>query len=122
MDTQKAKIKKRKRRQLHVRSKVRGTLERPRLAVFRSHQHIYCQIIDDETGRTLARASTRDRDMRTKVVYGGNSTVAAEIGKKIAERANAAGIEQVVFDRRFYKYHGRVKALSESAREAGLKF
>jgi large subunit ribosomal protein L18 len=122
MDPQGLKRKKRKRRQLHVRKKIFGTVEMPRLAVFKSHRHIYCQVIDDVSGRTLANASTMDRDTRAKFPYGGNAKSAEYIGEKIAEQAKSAGIENVIFDRRSYKFHGRVKALAESARKGGLKF
>jgi len=105
-----------------VRTRVTGTPERPRLCVYRSHNHIYAQVIDDRTGRTLAAASSLDKEMRKQLKGGGNVAAAKLVGKAIAERARAAGIEQVVFDRGGYKYHGRVQALAESAREAGLKF
>lgn len=101
-----------------IRKKVRGTAERPRLAVFRSLNHIYAQIIDDDSGRTLAAASTTEKDLGLKT--GGNIEAAQKIGQKIAERALAAGISNVVFDRGGYVYHGRVKALIEASREAGL--
>ncbi|GIU82115.1 MAG: 50S ribosomal protein L18 [Acidobacteria bacterium] len=101
-----------------IRKKVHGTAERPRLAVFRSLKHIYAQIIDDESGRTLVAASTLDKDLRSAT--GGNIEAAKRVGKAIAEKALAAGITKVVFDRGGYVYHGRVKALIEAAREAGL--
>ncbi len=101
-----------------IRKKVRGTEERPRLAVYRSLKHIYAQIIDDESGRTLVSASTLEKDLRGKT--GGNIEAAIRVGKAIGERALAAGITQVVFDRGGYIYHGRVKALIEASREAGL--
>jgi large subunit ribosomal protein L18 len=112
----------RRRRRFRVRRSTRGTAERPRLTVFRSNKHVYCQIIDDEAGKTLAFASTRDRDVRDQVTYGGNKEAAALIGKTIAEKAKAAGIEAVCFDRGVYKYHGRLAALADAAREGGLKF
>ncbi len=112
----------RQRIHLRVRTKVVGTPERPRLCVFRSLNHIYAQVIDDRTGRTLASASSLDKEMRKQLKGGGNVAAAKVVGKAIAERARAAGIEQVVFDRGGYKYHGRVQALAEAAREAGLKF
>ena len=112
----------RQRIHLRMRRKVVGTPERPRLAVFRSLNHIYAQVIDDRTGRTLAAASSLDKETRKQVKGGGNVAVAKVVGKAIAERARAAGIEQVVFDRGGYNYHGRVQALAEAAREAGLKF
>ncbi len=101
-----------------IRRKVRGTTERPRLAIYRSLNHIYAQVIDDERGLTLASASTTEKDLRGQT--GGNIEAAARIGRAIAERAQAAGISQVVFDRGGYLYHGRVKALTDAAREAGL--
>jgi large subunit ribosomal protein L18 len=105
-----------------VRVRVEGTTERPRLSVYRSIGHIYAQVIDDRTGRTLAAASSIDKEARKDLKAGGNVAAAKAIGKKIAERARAAGIELVVFDRGGYKYHGRIAALAEAAREAGLKF
>lgn len=105
-----------------VRKKVSGTAERPRLCVFRSAKHIYAQVIDDRAGRTLAAASSLDKEARQQVKGGGNIAAAKVIGKLIAERAKAAGIAAVVFDRGGYKYHGRVEALAQAAREAGLKF
>ena len=103
-----------------IRLKLRGSAERPRLAIFRSLQHIYAQVIDDHEGRTLAAASSGEKS--SKVANGGNVAGAKEIGKLIAERAKAAGIAKVVFDRGGYLYHGRVKALAEAARAAGLEF
>jgi large subunit ribosomal protein L18 len=101
-----------------IRRKVRGSTERPRLAVYRSLNHIYAQIIDDELGKTLASASTTEKTLG--VEKGGNIDAAQRIGRTIAERALAVGINQVVFDRGGYLYHGRVKALTDAAREAGL--
>jgi large subunit ribosomal protein L18 len=104
-----------------IRKKVQGTAERPRLCVYRSLNHIYVQIIDDLAGKTLVSASTAEgkkADRRN----GGNLAAAKAVGKAIAERAKAKGLEQVVFDRGGYIYHGRVKALADAAREAGLKF
>jgi len=101
-----------------IRKKVKGTAERPRLAVFRSLNHIYAQIIDDKSGKTLATASTTEKALGLKT--GGNVDAAKSIGKAIAERALATGIETVVFDRGGYVYHGRVKALIDATREAGL--
>ncbi len=112
----------RQRVHLRVRTRVTGTPERPRLCVYRSLGHIYAQVIDDRTGRTLASASSLDKEMRKQLKGGGNVAAAKVVGKAIAERARAAGVELVVFDRGGYKYHGRVQALAESAREAGLKF
>jgi large subunit ribosomal protein L18 len=101
-----------------IRKKVSGTAERPRLAVFRSLNHIYAQVIDDVNGKTLAAASTTEKDLKGKT--GGNVEAAQSVGKAIAERAQAAGVSQVVFDRGGYVYHGRVKALLDATREAGL--
>jgi large subunit ribosomal protein L18 len=105
-----------------VRNRVKRDSNRPRLSVFRSHKHVYAQIIDDQAGRTLATASTLDGQVREQIRYGGNKAAAAAVGKAIAQKAIEAGIQQVVFDRREYKYHGRVAALADAAREAGLKF
>lgn len=101
-----------------IRKKINGTTERPRLAVFRSTNHIYAQVIDDENGKTLAAASTTEKDLGLK--SGGNIEAAKKIGQVIAERAASAGINQVVFDRGGYLYHGRVKALIDASRESGL--
>jgi large subunit ribosomal protein L18 len=101
-----------------IRKKVQGTEQRPRLAVYRSTNHIYAQVIDDENGKTLAAASTTEKDMGLK--SGGNVEAAKKVGKAIAERAISAGVNQVVFDRGGYVYHGRVKALIDATREAGL--
>jgi len=103
-----------------VRSAVRRHSTRPRLSVFRSHKHIYAQVIDDETGRTLAAASTLEKDLREQVPYGGNRQAAGAVGAAVAQRALQAGVKQVAFDRRDYKYHGRVAALADAARDAGL--
>ncbi len=112
----------RERIHLRVRTRVTGTPERPRLCVYRSNGNIYAQVVDDRSGRTLASASSIDKDTRKDVKNGNNVAAAKVIGKKIAERSRAAGIEQVVFDRGGYMYHGRVEALAAAAREAGLKF
>ena len=108
------------RRRRHVRRRVRGSSERPRLTVFRSLKHIYCQIVDDSSGKTLASASSVDKQLG--VSYGGNVDAATAVGKAIAERAQAAGVKAVCFDRGHYKYHGRVAALATAAREGGLDF
>ncbi|MBI1749536.1 MAG: 50S ribosomal protein L18 [Acidobacteria bacterium] len=105
-----------------VRTRVEGTPERPRLCVFRSLNNIYAQLVDDRLGRTLVSASSLDKETRKQTKGGGNIAAAKVVGKVIAERAIAAGVSQVVFDRGGYKYHGRVKALADAAREAGLKF
>ena len=101
-----------------IRRKVKGDTERPRLAIYRSLNHIYAQVIDDRLGQTLVSASTTEKDLRTNT--GGNLEAARRIGQTIAERALAKGIEQVVFDRGGYLYHGRIKALTDAARAAGL--
>jgi len=108
-------------RHRRVRKKVHGTAARPRLAVFRSNKHLVAQVIDDDTGRTLAAASTAEADQRAA---GSGSTVdaASRIGALVAERAKSAGIEQVVFDRGGFRYHGRIAALATAARDAGLEF
>jgi large subunit ribosomal protein L18 len=110
------------RRKKRVRKRVSGTPARPRLAVSRSHRNIAAQIIDDLTGRTLYALSTQSKELRTARSYGGNIAAAAALGKLIGEKAKALGIERVCFDRGGCNYHGRVKALAEAAREAGLKF
>ena len=110
------------RRQRRVRKKLTGTTERPRLCVFRSSKHIYAQVINDATGTTLASASTLDPEIKGQAAYGGNKAAAALVGKAVAERAKQAGIDKICFDRRSYKYHGRVQALADAAREAGLLF
>ena len=122
MNQIKEKIRKRARRHLRVRRKVFGTSERPRLSVYRSLKHIYCQIIDDSQGKTLVVASTQSPDVRTQIRYGGNIQAAEFVGKKIAEEAKNKGITKVVFDKGGYKYHGRIKALAESARKHNLSF
>src|SRR5690606_32802762 len=111
------------RRKRRVRSTLRQRANgRPRRAVFRSSKHIYAQIIDDSKGETLAAASTLEKELRTKLRTGADKAAAAEVGRLVAERAIKAGIEAVVFDRGAYKYHGRIKALADAAREGGLKF
>jgi large subunit ribosomal protein L18 len=108
------------RRAVHgrIRRKVRGSTERPRLAIYRSLNHIYAQVIDDERGQTLVSASTTEKDLKGST--GGNLDAARRVGRAIAERAIGAGISSVVFDRGGYVYHGRIKALTDAAREAGL--
>jgi len=122
MDPQELKRVRRRRRQLRVRRKIHGTAERPRLAVFRSLKHIYAQIIDDDAGHTLVAASSLEPELRQQLKSGGNKEAAALVGKRLGERAKEKGIEKVVFDRRHYRYHGRIKALADAAREAGLQF
>jgi large subunit ribosomal protein L18 len=112
----------RRRRHARVRRKVVGTAERPRLSVFRSLQHIYAQVIDDSTGRTLVSASTLDSKLREDIGKLEVHEQAKAVGRAIAERAKAAGIEQVVFDRSGYPYHGRIKAVADGSREGGLTF
>jgi large subunit ribosomal protein L18 len=122
MQKERRNLRQRARRAVRVRNRLKRDASRPRLSIFRSHKHVYAQVIDDGAGRTLAAASTRDAQLRGELRYGGNKTAAAVIGKAIAARAIAAGVQEVVFDRRDYKYHGRVAALADAAREAGLKF
>lgn len=118
----KEKLRKRTRRHHRVRCKVSGNSERPRLSVYRSLKHIYCQIINDIEGKTLVAASTQSPDVRSLIKYGGNVKAAEIVGKKIAEEAIKKGIVKVVFDKGGYKYHGRIKALAESARRNNLIF
>ena len=112
------------RRRIHkrIRHKISGMPERPRLCIYRSLKYIYAQIVDDTQGRTLAAASTAEKDVRKSLKSGGNIEASKLVGKAIAERARAKGIETVVFDRGGYLYHGRIKAVAEAARESGLKF
>ncbi|MBE2220327.1 MAG: 50S ribosomal protein L18 [Anaerolineae bacterium] len=112
----------RERRRRRVRMKLSGTPERPRLNVFRSLEHIYAQVIDDVEGRTLASASSLDKDLRSEMSDKTKKEQAELVGKTVAERAKAAGVETVVFDRGGFLYHGRIKALADGAREGGLKF
>jgi len=111
----------RRRIRYRVRKKVMGTADRPRVAVFRSSKHIYVQVIDDGAGRTLTQASTVDKEIRGKISGGGNIAAATAVGETVAERLKSSGIEGVVFDRGGYLYHGRVKALAEGIRSAGVK-
>ena len=122
MDQQKAKKIRQLRRRRHVRSLMTGTAERPRLSVHRSSKHIYAQLIDDVTGVTLASASSLMAEVRGELKYGGNKKAAAVVGKKLAEKAKEKGIQLAAFDRGHYRYHGRVKALADAAREGGLQF
>jgi len=110
----------RQRRRLRVRNALKRHATRPRLSVFRSHKHMYAQVIDDQAGRTLAAASTLDKELRGQLRYGGNVAAAAAVGRLIAQRALAAGVTKAYLDRREYKYHGRVAALADAARDAGL--
>jgi large subunit ribosomal protein L18 len=122
MDHQKAKRKQQLRRRNHVRRRIKGTPERPRLTVFRSNKHIYAQLIDDLKGVTLAAASSAAIKDGDKAMYGGNLKAAVVVGRKIAEEAKGKGIQKAAFDRGHYRYHGRVKALADAAREGGLQF
>jgi large subunit ribosomal protein L18 len=119
MDQAKERVSARKRIKERIRRKVTGTTERPRLAVFRSLKHIYAQVIDDASGKTIASASSRDKDATTK---GANAAAAKAVGAAIAKKAKDKGIKQVVFDRGGYLYHGNIKALADAARENGLEF
>lgn len=116
------KLTRRTQRKARTAGSVRGSEERPRLSVFRSVKNISAQIVDDTAGKTLAAASSVEKAARTTMKHGGNITAAKAIGKAIAEKALAKGITKVAFDRNGYRYHGRVKALADAAREAGLKF
>lgn len=109
----------RARRQRRVRKKISGTASRPRLAVFRSNRYIYAQVIDDDTGRTVVAASSQEPDLRTHRL---SLDTATKVGELLANRAQSAGVKEVVFDRGGYQYHGRVKALAEAARSSGLEF
>ena len=122
MDHARAILRQRTRRKHRVRRRLKGTPERPRLSVFRTHKHIYAQVIDDTTGRTLVSASTVDGTLRGSCGFGGNRQAAEAIGKAVAERARAAGVQRVCFDRGAFRYHGRVAALADAARAAGLEF
>lgn len=122
MITKSDKNKARLKRHLRVRKKIEGTTERPRLNIFRSSKHMYAQLIDDVKGVTIAAASTQDKELKEAIGNGGNVEAASKVGALIAERAKKAGIDKVVFDRGGYLYHGRVKALADAAREAGLEF
>ena len=113
------KLRGRQRRHFRVRRKIRGSAERPRLAVFRSNRYVYAQIIDDDAGRTLASASSQEAGLRERSL---TTALAAEVGKLIATRSKEAGVSRVVFDRGGFAYHGRIKALGDAAREEGLEF
>lgn len=116
------KNKRRTRREMHVRARIRRESDLPRLSVFRSSKHIYAQVVDDFQGKTLAHASSTTRELAASLTGKNKTQRAAVIGAEIARAAKAAGVERVVFDRGFAKFHGRVKALADAAREAGLKF
>ena len=121
-DKQREKQKRLERRKFGIRKTLFGSPERPRLSVFRSDKHIYAQLIDDYTGKTLAAAATTAADVRGDLRNGGNIEGAKRVGRAIAERAKSIGINKVAFDRGGRKYHGRVKALADAARESGLQF
>ncbi len=112
----------RSKRKIRVRSRVRGSLERPRLNVFRSLKHIYVQAIEDKEGKTLVSASTLSPELREKMKHSGNASAAKEVGELIARKCLEKGIQKVVFDRNGYLYHGRIKSLAEAARAKGLIF
>lgn len=122
MDHQKAKRIRQLRRRRHVRLRIVGTTERPRLSVFRSSKHIYAQLIDDLQGVTLATASSLSPGLKDTLKYGGNVKAAAAVGKLLAQTAKEKGIAKAAFDRGHYRYHGRIKALADAAREGGLQF
>ena len=122
MSSEKGREEARRRRQRRVRAHVAGTPERPRLNVFRSLAHIYAQVIDDASGRTLVSASTNDTELRSQMAGKKKAEQAKLVGQTVAQRAKAKGVTQVTFDRGGYRYHGRVKALADGAREGGLEF
>lgn len=112
----------RQRRKGRISSRVRGTPVQPRVSVFRSHKHISAQIIDDTNGKTIVAASSQDKELRGQLKHGGNVAASGVVAQKLAERAKAAKIENVVFDKSWYKYHGRVKSFADALRKAGMKF
>lgn len=116
------KAKRLQRRKYSIRKHLEGTSDRPRLTVYRSEKHIYAQVIDDVAGKTLAAASSLDDGLRGDAKHGGNSSVAKKVGTAVASAAKAAGVTKVAFDRNGRMYHGRIKALADAAREAGLQF
>ena len=122
MDANKHNRTRRKRRKARIRKRVFGTPERPRLTVFKSNRNIYAQLIDDLAGCTLCEASTQGKSLRDSVANGGNRKAAAEVGRELATRAIDKGVSAVVMDRNGFRYHGRLKALADAARETGLKF
>ncbi len=122
IETGRLKTQRRLRRRRGIRKRVRGTSERPRLTVFRSGKHIYAQIVDDDAGLTVCEASTRSKQLRDQIESGGNVAAARTVGAALAERAKAKDIDRVCFDRSGFRYHGRIKALAEAAREGGLGF
>ena len=122
MNDTKKKALRRRRRKRHVRKRVSGTQDRPRLTVFRSHKNIYAQIVDDEVGRTLVTSSSMEKPVAAKLSGGGNKAAAQVVGEALAAKAIEAGIKKVVFDRNGYAYHGRIRELAEAARSGGLEF
>ena len=122
MKADKAKVCRRRRRKRGIRKHLTGTSQRPRLTVFRSLNHVYAQIIDDERGVTLVQASSRNTDLRDGIKSGGNVEGAKAVGIALAQRARAVNIERVCFDRNGFKFHGRIKGLADAAREGGLSF
>jgi len=122
MSNSKIKLEKRLRRKARIRKKISGTELKPRLSVFRSLKHIYVQAIDDVSGKTIVAASTLDKEIKGKLKNSGNKEAAAEVGKLMGQRLLERGLNQIVFDRSGYKYHGRVKAVAEGLRSIGIKF
>jgi large subunit ribosomal protein L18 len=122
MNRSEARTRARRKVRVRIRQKVKGSPERPRLSVFKSGKHIYAQVVDDRTGRTLAHASSLDEPLRKASGATANRSTATQVGKLVAERARAKGVARVVFDRGGYIYHGKVKALADAAREGGLEF
>ena len=122
MDNMKEKRKNRLKKHRRVRKKMYGTVDKPRMCVFRSAQNIYCQMVDDAAGKTILGVSTMDKAIRAQMQWGGNKKAAELLGKEMASRAQEKGIKKVVFDRGGYKFHGRIKALADAARKGGLKF
>ena len=122
MATESIKTTRRVRRKRGIRKRLFGTLQRPRLSVFRSSKHIYAQIIDDESGATICSASSRAKELRGAISSGCNKSAAKEVGAALADRAKAKNVETVCFDRNGFRYHGRLRELAEAAREGGLKF
>ncbi|MFQ5423027.1 MAG: 50S ribosomal protein L18 [Phycisphaerae bacterium] len=116
------KLKRRDQRRKRVRGKIYGTMERPRLSVFRSLKHIYAQVIDDSSGKTLCQASTKSKSLSGQIKHGGNCEAAALVGRIVAEQARMQNVRKVTFDRGPYRYHGRIQALAEAARKVGLEF
>jgi large subunit ribosomal protein L18 len=122
MNHERAIRKQRQRRRFRVRKGIRGNAARPRLSIFRSHRHIYAQLIDDATGKTVASAGSKDKELTKAIAYGGNKDAATIVGQAIAERAKKAGVDACALDRGHCTFQGRVAALADAAREAGLQF